>query len=59
MLPAEGTDDIHDPIHFPEGHTVHSLVQILKGGFHGIGIGVVAFVVACFMVSIVQPRLYT
>ena len=36
MLPAEGTDGIHDPIHLPEGHTVHPLVQILKSSLHGI-----------------------
>jgi len=45
MFPAEGADNIHDPIHFPQGHTVHPLVQILKGCLHGTGIGVIAFVV--------------
>lgn len=38
MFPAEDTDGIDDPIHLPEGHTMHSLVQILKGSFHGIRI---------------------
>ena len=45
MFPTEGTNSIYDPIHFPEGHTVHLLVQILKGSLHGIRVGVVAFVV--------------
>ena len=45
MLPAEGTDGIHDPIHLPQGHTVHPLVQIIKGGFHGMGVCVIALVV--------------
>lgn len=45
MLPSEGADCIHDPIYLPEGHTIHPLVQILKGGLHGIGVGVIAFVV--------------
>ena len=45
MLPAEGTDGIYDPIHLPEGHTVHSLIQILKGCLYSIRVGIVAFVV--------------
>ena len=45
VFPAEGTDSIDDPIHFPEGHTVHPLVQILKGCLHRISVGVVAFMV--------------
>lgn len=45
MLPSEGTDSIHHPLHLPERHTMHPLVQILKGSFHGIGIGVIAFMV--------------
>jgi len=45
VIPAQGTNGIHDPIHLPEGHTVHPLVQILKGCLHGIRVGVVAFVV--------------
>ena len=40
MFPAEGADRINDPIHLPEGHTVHLLVQIGKG---------------CLDRSIVQP----
>ena len=40
MLPAEGADHINDPIHLPEGHSVHPLVQIGKG---------------CFDLSVVQP----
>jgi len=38
VFPAEGTGSIHDPIHLPKGYTVHPLVQVLKGCFHGIGI---------------------
>ena len=45
MLPAKGTDRIHDSIHLPEGHTVHPLVQILKGNLDGIGVGIIALVV--------------
>ena len=40
MLPAESADYINDPIHLPEGHSVHPLVQIGKG---------------CFNLSVVQP----
>ena len=49
MLPEESADGIHDPIHFTEGHTVHPLVEILKGGLHGIRVCVIAF-------SLVIPR---
>ena len=45
MLPAEGTDGIDDPIHLPEGHTVHSLVQILKGSLDCIGGSIIALMV--------------
>jgi len=44
MLPAEGADHINDPIHLPEGHIMHLLVQIGKG---------------CFDFSIVQPVAFT
>ena len=53
MLPAEGADGIHDPIHLPEWHTMHSLVQILKGSLTSIGVGIVAF-----RVTIFYSRLY-
>ena len=45
MLPAKSTDSIHNPIHLPEGHTVHPLVQVLKCCLHRISVGVVAFMV--------------
>lgn len=45
MFPAERADSISDSIRFPEGYTVHPLVQLLKGGFDSIGIGVIALMV--------------
>ena len=42
MLLAEGACRIYDPIHFPEEHTAHPLIQILKDGRYSNGIGVVA-----------------
>ena len=45
MFPAEGADGIHDPIHLPEGHTMHPLVQILEGSLDGISVGVIALMV--------------
>ena len=46
MLPAEGADHINDPIHLPEGHTMHLLVQIGKGCFDLSIIQSVAFAVS-------------
>lgn len=45
MLPAESADGIHDPIHLPERHTMHPMVQSLKGCLHGIGVGIITFMV--------------
>ena len=45
MFPTESADCIDNPIHFPERHTVHPLIQILKSGLDGIIVGVIAFMV--------------
>lgn len=45
MLPAEGANSIHDPIHLPKGHTVHPLVQVLEGSLDSIGVGIVTLMV--------------
>ena len=45
MALAEGTDRIDDLVHFPQGHTVHPLVQILKGSLHCICDRVIALMV--------------
>lgn len=45
MFPAKGTDSIEYPICLPKRHTMHSLVQIIKGGLRGIGVGVIAFMI--------------
>jgi len=54
MLPAEGADYINDPIHLPEGHPVHLLVQIGKGSFDLSIIQPVAFAVS--IVQHIQDR---
>ena len=45
MIPAEGTDRVNDPVHLPQGHTIHSLIQCVEICFdfivvHGIGFAV-------------------
>ena len=33
MIRAEGADRIDDPIHLPEGHSVHFLIQCVEISF--------------------------
>ena len=51
MIPAESTDRVNDPIHFPQFHAVHGLVQGIEVGLdlpvvHRIHLGI-GFVKKC------------